>query len=75
MEKDWASDILVSDLNDPTENRWVSVPSNVWHRALGFEQNWIVVSFHTASADELIEERPDPDDEKRLSQRSYVRKQ
>ncbi len=73
-DEDWAPRPLFSDLSFSIESRWVSVPPNVWHRALGSEENWIVVSFHTASADELIEERPDPDDEKRLCQRFYVGK-
>ncbi|MFP4083014.1 MAG: hypothetical protein ACLFVG_09720 [Candidatus Aminicenantes bacterium] len=71
-EENWTPHPLVSFLGDPVEKRWVSVPPNVWHRALASEENWIVVSFHTASADELIEERPDPDDKKRLHQRHYL---
>ncbi len=71
IEEDWMSNPLVRVLSDPIENRWVSVPPNVWHRAIGFEENWIVVSFHTASPDELIEERPDPDDDKKNRQRYY----
>ena len=73
IEDSWTSNHLVSALNDPIKNRWVSVPPNVWHRALASEENWIVISFHTASADELIEERPDPDDEKKHKQRYYVK--
>jgi hypothetical protein len=73
MEEDWKSNHLVSTLGDSLENRWISIPPNVWHRAIGFEENWIVVSFHTAFADELIEERPDPDDDKKLKQRYYVK--
>jgi hypothetical protein len=71
IDEEWTSNLLVSVLSEPIENRWVSVPPNVWHRAIGFEENWIVVSFHTASADELIEERPDPDDDKKNRQRYY----
>ena len=73
--EDWTSNLLVSALSEPLEKRWISVPTNVWHRAISFEENWIVVSFHTASAGELIEERPGADDEKKLSQRLYVDKQ
>jgi hypothetical protein len=69
----WKSNPLVSTLGDPIESRWVSIPPNVWHRAIGFKDNWIVVSFHTALADELIEERPDPDDDKKLRQHYYVK--
>lgn len=72
IEEDWMSNPLISDLKNPIEHRWVSVPPNVWHRAIGSEENWIVVSFHTAKADELIEERPDPDDAKHLYQRHYI---
>lgn len=71
-DEDWTSHPLTCNLSYSIESRWVSVPPNVWHRALGSGENWIVVSFHTASADELIEERTDPDDEKRLCQRFYV---
>jgi hypothetical protein len=74
IDETWMSNLLVSVLSESIENRWISVPPNVWHRALVSEENWIVVSFHTANAYELIEERPDTDDEKRLSQRLYVQK-
>lgn len=74
IEDNWKSNHLVSTFNDPIGKRWVSVSPNVWHRAIGFEENWIVVSFHTASAGELIEERPGADDEKGMSQRLYVGK-
>jgi len=73
VDGNWTSNPLVSVSSDPFENRWISIPPNVWHRAIGFEENWIVVSFHTASADEIIEERPDPGDEKLLRQRHYVK--
>lgn len=55
----WHSHVLVSDAKEPMERRWVSIPRNVWHRPVipkGAE--WVVVSFHTVPADELIEERP-----------------
>ncbi|MGD9345844.1 MAG: hypothetical protein PVH84_08270 [Candidatus Aminicenantes bacterium] len=73
IDEDWKSNHLVSTFGDSLESRWVSVPPVVWHRALGSEENWIVVSFHTASADELVEERPEPDDDKKLRQRYYVK--
>jgi hypothetical protein len=55
----WQSHILVCDPNAPLERRWISIPKNVWHRPVipkGAE--WVVVSFHTVPAEELIEERP-----------------
>jgi len=55
----WRSHILVSDPSAPFEKRWISIPQNVWHRpVIGKNADWVVVSFHTVAADELIEERP-----------------
>jgi hypothetical protein len=45
------------------------VPPNVWHQAVVPAEDWVVVSFHTVPAEELIEERPDATD---LSQRRYL---
>jgi hypothetical protein len=55
----WQSNILVSNPDSALEQRWISIPQNVWHRpVIPKEADWIVVSFHTVPADELIEERP-----------------
>jgi hypothetical protein len=55
----WHSRVLVSDLDAPLERRWISIPKNVWHRpVIPAGGEWIVVSFHTVPATELIEERP-----------------
>jgi hypothetical protein len=49
----------VSDPGAPLERRWISIPKNIWHRpVIPNDGDWVVVSFHTASAAELIEERP-----------------
>ena len=54
----WHSHVLVSE-NAPLERRWVSIPKNVWHRpVIPKGTDWVVVSFHTVPAEELIEERP-----------------
>ncbi len=54
------SNVLISNPDAPIERRWISIPQNVWHRpVVGAEADWVVVSFHTVPADELIEERPD----------------
>ena len=68
----WCSNHLVSDLNAPIESRWVSIPPNVWHQAVVPEKNWVVISFHTVTEDELIEERPDPTDIELIHQRRYM---
>ena len=55
----WHSHVLVSDAKAPLERRWISIPRNVWHRpVIPNGADWVVVSFHTVPADELIEERP-----------------
>src|SRR5437588_992086 len=55
----WQSNILVSDPRAPLERRWISIPQNVWHRpVIPKGADWIVVSFHTVPAADLIEERP-----------------
>src|ERR1700730_9078293 len=55
----WQSNVLVSAPKAPLERRWVSIPQNVWHRpVIPKGADWVVVSFHTVSAAELIEERP-----------------
>jgi hypothetical protein len=56
----WQSNLLVSAPDAPLERRWISIPTNVWHRpVIDAESDWTVVSFHTVPAEELIEERPD----------------
>ena len=55
----WRSHVLVSDSNAPFEKRWISIPQNIWHRpVIPKGDDWVVVSFHTVPAEELIEERP-----------------
>ena len=61
VDGQWRSNELVSDSTAPLPRRWASIPVNVWHQAVVPWQNWIVVSFHTALAYELIEQRPDGD--------------
>ena len=56
----WESNVLVSEPGAPLERRWISIPPNVWHRpVVGKDADWVVVSFHTVPAEELIEEKLD----------------
>jgi hypothetical protein len=71
-EGQWRSHVLVSDQDADLERRWVSIPVNVWHQAVVPDADWVVVSFHTVPAEELIEERPDGADSSRTQQRRYV---
>ncbi len=55
---DWQSNVLVSGQGAPLERRWISIPPNVWHRpVVGPDVDWVVISFHTVPAEELIEEK------------------
>ena len=71
-EGKWQSNPLVSDPSASMEKRWISVPPNVWHQAVVADRDWVVVSFHTVVAHELIEERPAAADASRTQQRKYV---
>ncbi len=58
----WRSHFLVSDRRGPLESRWISIPPETWHQGVVGSRDWLVVSFQTVPAAELIEERPDPSD-------------
>jgi hypothetical protein len=68
----WQSNHLHSDPNLPLQQRWISIPENVWHQAVTPAANWVVVSFHTVPADELVEERPGPSNADPTQQRKYL---
>jgi len=72
-EGQWQSNLLVSEPEAPLERRWISILRNVWHQVVVPEgPDWVVVSFHTVSAEELIEERPDFDDPTGTKQMRYL---
>jgi hypothetical protein len=55
----WQSNVLVSDPDAPLERKWISIPTDCWHQpVIPDDSDWVVVSFHTVPADELVEERP-----------------
>jgi hypothetical protein len=54
----WHSHHMRSDPSTSLEERWISIPPNVWHQGLVGPDDWVVVSFHTVPEQELIEERP-----------------
>jgi len=69
----WQSNILVSDPEASLERRWISIPQNVWHRpVIPKGADWVVVSFHTVPAEELIEERPHADRAGSVKQMLYL---
>lgn len=65
------SNRLASEQNTPLDQRWVSIPVNVWHKPVMGEEDWVVVSFHTAPADALIEERGEPGAEDATQRKTY----
>jgi hypothetical protein len=68
----WSSNFLVSDAKVGLTKRCLSIPPDTWHRAVVPQANWVVVSFHTAKEDELIEERPDKYRSSSTVQRKYM---
>ena len=73
VEDQWQSNILTSDSDARLEKRWISIPQNVWHRpVIPKETDWVVVSFHTVPAEELIEERPESRGPERTKQMRYL---
>jgi hypothetical protein len=69
----WQSNALISDPDAPLEQRWISIPRNIWHRpVVSADTDWAVVSFHTVPADELIEERPDSSSANGTRQMKYM---
>jgi len=68
----WISNRLVSQPDAPLPDRWLSIPEGVWHKPVMADEDWVVVSFHTVPAEELIEERPD-EAGVGTNQRHYVR--
>ncbi len=68
----WRSHLLSGGHGAPVERRWVSIPENTWHQVVVGDRNWVVVSFHTAAADRLVEERPRPGDPGASVRRRYL---
>jgi hypothetical protein len=68
---EWQSHPLTSDRTRPISERWATIPPSTWHQGIvGPDENWVVVSFHTVPAEELIEERPGEGDT--VEQKHYV---
>ena len=50
---------LGSDKRGPLEIRWATLPANIWHQPVSDNEDWVVLTFHTASEKELIDEYRD----------------
>jgi hypothetical protein len=71
---EWESNMLESNFDAEIEKRWISIPTSVWHQGIVGDENWIVISFHTAEVSELIEERPEDGDENKVHSQNYIEK-
>ncbi len=69
---EWISHLMERNSDASPENRWISIPHNVWHQGIVDNENWVVVSFQTAGVTELIEERPESDTENSFHRKKYV---
>jgi len=66
----WERHVLANDGNGGLADRWLSIPTNVWHRpVIPTGPDWLVISFHTAAADVLVEERAADDQQPDGSER------
>lgn len=72
--KRWLSRNMVSNEEEPLGKRWISIPQNEFHYAVTKEVNWVVVSFHTVNANELVEERASIDDLSKVQKQKYIGK-
>lgn len=68
----WRSHALENDPEAPLEERWISIPRRTWHQGVVGRADWVIVSFHTASPADLVEERPDPSDPRLSRRRIYL---
>ena len=50
--------LIASDGRAALGRRWVTIPAGTWHQVVVRGGHWVVLSFHTALAEDLIEERP-----------------
>lgn len=55
-DQKWQNHILYSEKHVELDKRWVTVEQGLWHRPVAGDQDWVTITFHTASADEIIDE-------------------
>jgi hypothetical protein len=53
---EWLVSQLSSDPSVMLQERWHTVPANIWHQPIPSDNDWTVVAFHTAPAGELKDE-------------------
>jgi hypothetical protein len=68
----WTSPRLASDGSAPLGRRWITIPAGTWHQVVVRGGHWVVLSFHTVPAEDLIEERPRGDAPETSHRRRYL---
>jgi hypothetical protein len=58
----WKTRALRADADASVDDRWASIPQNVWHQWIVGPGEFAVLSFHTVDADDLVEERAADED-------------
>jgi hypothetical protein len=58
----WVAKQLCTDTPEPLRDSWISIPPGQWHRIRIGPSDFTSCSFHTAKAEELVEETPVGDD-------------
>lgn len=58
----WVAKQLCADTLEPLRDSWISIPAGQWHRIRIGPGDFTSCSFHTATAEELVEETPVGDD-------------
>ena len=51
----WKSNVRKS-LGSSINDKWLSVPEDTWHEPIALSTDWVTITFHTASEDEIVDE-------------------
>jgi hypothetical protein len=54
----WVATQLCAETLEPLRDSWISIPPGQWHRIRIGPSDFVSCSFHTARAEELVEETP-----------------
>jgi hypothetical protein len=67
----WVAKRLCAETLEPLRDSWISIPPGLWHRIRIGPSDFTSCSFHTARAEELVEETPVGDDLTATHKRLY----
>lgn len=52
----WQASELTSDPDAPLTARWHAIPADTWHQPTPGRRDWVVLGFHTVTADRLVDD-------------------